>query len=613
MRTKIDDLKETAPGKAYKILKNMGAQPGDCTDSQLFSLPNHQAENLSDQESAERIAQHFANISNEYRPLDLDSLPERVRNNLASESTPPHISEHQCYEKIVKANKPRSGVPGDLPAEMIKEFSVELSGPLYKVYNNIVQSASWPQQWKIEYVTPIGKIPIPESEDDLRPISLTAFYSKVMEAFVVMWLLEIIGDKLDFRQYGGMKGNSTSHYLIELVNFILHSQDRTEPTAVLLCLVDFSKAFNRQDHGVLVTKLSDLGVPSWLLKLVIAFLKDRSMIVRFKGKESKPKMLPGGGPQGTLLGLLLFIILINDVGFEGQTNDVGEIISCKKSMKQINEIHLKYVDDLSLAEAVSLKELDSIPTDCRPQPDTYHARTGHVLRPEDSRVYKQLQSTEQYAAENGMKLNPNKTKLMLFNPAKVYDFMPAFPIGSGEIQLIEKTKLLGLVISSDMTWSSNTEDLVTRGNKKLWILRRLKKFGANHEDLIDIYIKQIRSILEYAVSVWHPSLTGEDRLDIERIQKSAFHIILGDQYMSYTSSLKILKMDTLHSRRVKLCKKFARKAAKNNKFSHWFKPNKRLEFSRRKRPRYCEVYSRTVRYQKSPISFLTNMLNSMKQ
>ena len=87
-----------------------------------------------------------------------------------------------------------------------------------------------------------------------------------MEHFIVMWLLEILGDKLDFRQYGGMKGNSPSHYLIELVNFILHSQDRTEPTAVLLCLVDFSKAFNRQDHGILITKLSDLGVPSWLLK-----------------------------------------------------------------------------------------------------------------------------------------------------------------------------------------------------------------------------------------------------------------------------------------------------------------------------------------------------------
>ena len=148
--------------------------------------------------------------------------------------------------------------------------------------------------------------------------------------------------------------------------------------------------------------------------------------------------------------------------------------------------------------------------------------------------------------------------------------------------------------------------------QKLWIFRRLKKLGADQEDLIDVYIKQVRSLLEYAVPVWHPSLTGEDRLELERIQKSAFCIILGDQYRSYNSSLKTLQMDTLYSRRTKLCKKFARKAAKNVKFSQWFKPSKILPFSRRKRSKYHEVYSRTVRYQKSPISFLTNTLNAMK-
>ena len=107
-------------------------------------------------------------------------------------------------------------------------------------------------------MTPIGKVPQPESEDDLRPIALTAFFSKVMEQFVVMWLLEIIGDKIDFRQYGGTKGNSISHYLIELINFILYNQDKNDPTAVLACLIDFSKAFNRQNHNILITKLSDL-------------------------------------------------------------------------------------------------------------------------------------------------------------------------------------------------------------------------------------------------------------------------------------------------------------------------------------------------------------------
>ena len=65
-----------------------------------------------------------------------------------------------------------------------------------------------------------------------------------------------------------------------------------------------------------------MGVPSWLLKIVIAFLEDRSMIVRYKGEESNPKQLPGGGPQGTLLGLLLFIVLINDLGFEHLENNV---------------------------------------------------------------------------------------------------------------------------------------------------------------------------------------------------------------------------------------------------------------------------------------------------
>ena len=178
--------------------------------------------------------------------------------------------------------------------------------------------------------------------------------------------------------------------------------------------------------------------------------------------------------------------------------------------------------------------------------------------------------------------------------------------------MIEKAKLLGLVISSDMSWSSNTEYMVGRANHKLWILRRLKRLGATPDDLLDIYIKQVRSILEYAVPVWHPSITGEQRLEIERVQKSAFHIILGECYRSYTSSLKALSMATLHSRRVKLCKKFARKSAKSEKFRHWFKVYSKPSFTRTKPYQYCPVFSRTVRYEKSPISYLTTILNSAK-
>ena len=356
-----------------------------------------------------------------------------------------------------------------------------------------------------------------------------------------------------------------------------------------------------------------MGVPPWLLKLVIAFLKNRTMVVRYKGKVSSEKMLPGGGPQGTLLGLLLFIILINDLGFEGQSNQAGELVTCKQNIRKINEMHLKYVDDLTLVEAVTLKEqLTEVPIEQRPQPDNLHARTGHTLKPENSKVFNELEKTKMYAVKNGMKLNNKKTKLMLFNPALTLDFMPSFNLEKEEIELLEETKLLGLVITSNMSWSANTKYIVDRGNSKLWTLRRLKKLGASKEDLLDIFVKQVRSILEFAVPVWHSSITGDERLDIERIQKSAFHIILGSNYQSYSSALKVLGMETLNSRRTKLCKKFATKSVKNSKFKKWFKVNKKVSFTRQAQPKYCRVYSRTVRFEKSPLSYLTSILNSMK-
>lgn len=497
-----------------------------------------------------------------------------------------------------------------MPSSIIKEFSVELANPLHKLLNKIVQSCDWPIQWKTEYVTPIGKIPQPETEDDLRPIALTAFFSKVMEHFVVMWLLEVIGDKLDMRQYGGMKGNSISHYLIELINFILYNQDNEDPTAVLICLIDFAKAFNRQYHSILITKLSDMGVPSWLLKLVASFLQNRTMIVRFKGKLSNPKPLPGGGPQGTLLGLLLFLVLVNDVVFEGQSNNNGEIITSKKRIKLMNELHLKFVDDLTVAESANMKTLEACPLEERPQPDPYHSRTGQKLRPENSKVFHQISKTVDYAKDNNMQINFSKTKLMLFNPCKIRDFMPRFEVEGSEIDLVEVTKLLGVVIRSDLSWSSNTYYIIERANKKLWCLRRLKKLGANRDDLKDVYEKQIRSILEYAVPVWHSSITGEERLMIERVQKSALYITLGDDYCSYVSALKEMNMVTLFERRRKLCLKFAKKSLKSPKFSNWFKVNEKQFNSRSTPPKYCEVYSRCKRYEMSPISYLTKLLNN---
>ena len=178
MEKNVTELKETNPGKAYRILKKMGAQPGDCADSNTFTLPEHASQNLTNQEAAEQIAAHFAEISQQYPSLSVDLLPDRVQVKLQEESTPPTITEWETMEKINAAKKPKSGVPGDLPRLITKEFGIELSVPMCLILNNIFKTAHWPKTWLQEYVTPLAKIPQPETEDDLRPISLTNFFQQ---------------------------------------------------------------------------------------------------------------------------------------------------------------------------------------------------------------------------------------------------------------------------------------------------------------------------------------------------------------------------------------------------------------------------------------------------
>ena len=609
MDKNVESLKETNPGRAYSTLKRMGAQPGDCSDSHTFTLPSHQSANLTPKQSAECIAEHFSEISKTFPPLSVDLLPERVKTKLRTDTRPPPvISVDETWRKIESAKKPRSGVPCDLPREITKEFSVELATPLNMIINKIAESATWPNHWKKEYITPIGKVPEPETEDDLRPISLTPFFSKVTEHFVIMWLLEYIENQIDFRQYGGVKGNSITHYLIEFINFILSNQENRVPTAVLACLIDFSKAFNRQNHNILITKLSDMGVPAWLLRIVMSFLSDRNMVVRYKGETSSSKPLPGGGPQGTLLGLLLFIVLINDVGFLGQSNNAGDLITCRRYLREANKIHFKFVDDLTVAESIILKDNVHLVPD-RPLPDSYHARTGHALNPDSSEVYKQIRKINEYAVTNDMKLNAKKTKFMLFNNCKTIDFLPNLELEGKEVELVEEMKVLGVVLTSDMKFSRNTEYIVERAFKRVWMLKRLLCLGASVPQLVDVYLKQVRSVLELAVPAWHSSLTVADKLSIERVQKASLQVILGETYISYSSALDIVNLQTLEQRRQQLCRKFGFKALKNIKHNKWFKVNQKISRTRQKQPFLCPVVSRTKRFENSPLSYLTKLLN----
>ena len=200
---------------------------------------------------------------------------------------------------------------------------------------------------------------------------------------------------------------------------------------------------------------------------------------------------------------------------------------------------------------------------------------------------------------------------MLFNPTDNFDFIPEHKVDGKFIATEEEMKILGLTLRNDLKWRSNTNNMLKKAYSRLWIIKRLKQAGANLEDMSDVYIKQIRSVLEFGAPVWNSSLTKEEIYDIERIQKSFLYIVLGSDYGSYQNALNLSNLETLESRRITLCRRFATKAAKHPKHQHWFQvtdsnaPNTRSEKLKYKLP-LC----RLSRFQKSPIPYLTSLLNS---
>ena len=136
-------------------------------------------------------------------------------------------------------------------------------------------------------------------------------------------------------------------------------------------------------------------------------------------------------------------LLINDVGFEEQFNNAGEIIASKRYIKDVNQIHIKYIDDLTLAEAIDLTEkLVSVPERKRPLPDLLHARTGHVLPIERSSVYHQLVKTMNYATENEMRISYKKTKAILVYPCYSVDFSPEILLDPNDLEVVDEVQLL---------------------------------------------------------------------------------------------------------------------------------------------------------------------------
>ena len=160
IEAKVTELKETNPAKAAAILKKLGGAPGDCGDEGQFTILSHQAENLTSEQSMRNILKYFTDISKEFHPLDVPTLPVRVKVKLLDRSGfTPTIEDYQVYNAIKSTKKPRSTcVPGDLPKKLIKEYSVEFAKPVAMIFRSILKSNKWPSKWTIEHGLALKKV-----------------------------------------------------------------------------------------------------------------------------------------------------------------------------------------------------------------------------------------------------------------------------------------------------------------------------------------------------------------------------------------------------------------------------------------------------------------------
>jgi hypothetical protein len=583
----VSDLKTTNPAKWYAMAKRIGAvdqmSGGEVNVESLSHLSNFEA--------AQKIAEHFAAISSEYSPVDHSQLP-----CFLPALPPPRVEEHDVYARLNRLKKTRSTLPIDIPEKIRRECSPFLAGPITEIINSSLAQSKYPTVWKQEWVTPAPKISHPKVIQDLRKISGTSDFSKVFEGFLKDWIMEDIAKNIDIGQFGGQPGIGTEHFVVCLMDRILKLLDRhPDRSAVIMTCLDWSAAFDRQDPTLAIMKFIKLGVRPSLIPLLASYLTDRRMQVKFNGELSEFMALIGGGPQGTLLGQIEYLV---------QSNDNADIVSPND--------RFKYIDDLSVLQLVCLSGL-LVDYDFQHHVASDVGIDDQFLPADSYQTQDSLNYIANWTEENKMKINEDKCNFMIFSRSEE-QFATRLTMNKVKLDQVHESKLLGLYISDDLSWSRQCREICIKAYSRLQMITKLKYVGTKTEDLLDIYILYIRSIAEYCSVVFHSSLTNELSEKLERIQKTCLRVILGDMYIDYASALEMCGLDTLSARRESRCLDFALKSAKHPRNKRIFPLNKNIPVCQIRNSELYQVnFARTSTYRDSTVPYCQRLLNTHYQ
>ena len=390
-----------------------------------------------------------------------------------------------CEEvrKIICKSPSKSCVLDPIPTWLLKKCIDELVPVLTTVCNLSLSCADFSDSLKLSFVIPlIKKITLDcEILKNYRPVSNLSFLSKLIERIVSSQFIDHLklNGLYEIYQSAYKQFHSTETALLRVQNDLLRSVD--ESGGAILILLDLSAAFDTIDHEKLLALLNTtFGIQGSALKWINSYLSDRSQSVLINGETSEKLNLKWGVPQGSVLGPILFTIY---------TTPLANVIR-----KHGVEFHL-YADDTQLYLGF------------RPASPTSKADT--IKKLEDC-----IEDIRKWMAENLLKLNDDKTEVLLITPRDQAESL-AVNVGGFDIAPgVAPPRNLGVLFDSSMCLNHHINKLCKSLNYNIYSIGKIRRYldKSTAETLVNCIVT---SKLDYCNSL----LYGIHGYQLERLQR----------------------------------------------------------------------------------------------
>ena len=412
-------------------------------------------------------------------------------------------------KKIIKSIKSKSSGVDDIGSYFVKLAADYIAQPLTHIINTSFQHRKFPENWKRAVVRPIPKVNNPILPSDYRPISLLTVFSKVLEKAAAFQIIEYLHKKSlqDPKQSAYRKNHSTTTALLKITDDIYNALDDGELT--LLVLLDYSKAFDTINHRILFAKLKALGFTFEAVSWVVGYLTDRKQKVKANSDESGWESIQYGVPQGSVLGPLLFTLVVHDIS------------TCIK----YGNYHM-YADDTKIYYHFKLNKINETLSNAK----------------------KDLDSISKYSERNCLNINAGKSKYIIIgskiNLQELKKLkMEDLKVGDNIIKRESEVKNLGLIMDEQFTWGKNTSSMVKKSYSKLsgfYNLRRSLSIKTKTK-LAETYVLSQLNYCDIVTQV----MAETQKQRIQRVQHSCLRYIFGlSKYDHITPYLH--KLDTVN-------------------------------------------------------------------